>query len=105
RSRAYAMVSVSYAVFLLLFVLVLCVVFDMELEGVMLAQLAAASVSLLISLWLLRSSYRLTMDISRLKEMLRFSAPLVPAGVAVFSGLYFNRFALSYYESLESVGV
>lgn len=105
RSRAYAMVSVSYAVFLLLFVLVLCVVFDMELEGVMLAQLAAASVSLLISLWLLRSSYRLTMDIARLKEMLKFSAPLVPAGVAVFSGLYFNRFALSYYESLESVGV
>ena len=41
---------------------------------------------------------------NQLRAMLRFSAPLVPAGLAVFISLYINRFALNHFGSLEDVG-
>lgn len=105
RSKAYALVSFCYALLMLVFASLLCLVLKMGLEGVMLAQLMAAGCSALLSLWLLRATFGLTFDIGQLKAMLRFSAPLVPAGLAVFLSLYINRFALSHFASLEEVGL
>lgn len=104
RSKAYAVVSFAYALLTLLFAATFCVLLDMRLEGVMLAQLLAASCSGLLSIWLLRGTFTLSFDGRLLAMMLRFSAPLVPAGLAVFVSLYINRFALNHFGSLEDVG-
>lgn len=104
RSRAYALISVAYALFTLLFTLVFCMWLRLELLGVMLAQLLAALLAGLLCLWLLRKTFGWMFDMNLLRAMLRFSAPLVPAGFAVFISLYVNRFALSQLASLESVG-
>lgn len=104
RSKAYAVASVAYALFTLLFALVFCLWLDLGLVGVMLAQLLAATVASLLCLWLLRHTFGWLFDASQLRAMLRFSAPLVPAGLAVFISLYINRFALNHFGSLQDVG-
>lgn len=105
RSKAYALVSFAYALLTLLFAALFCLLLEMGLEGVMLAQLLAASCSVCLCLWLLRGTFGFCFDGQQLAAMLRFSAPLVPAGLAVFVSLYINRFALSYFGSLEEVGL
>lgn len=104
RSKAYAIASVAYALFTLLFALVFCLWLDLGLVGVMLAQLLAATVASLLCLWLLRHTFGWMFDARQLRAMLRFSAPLVPAGLAVFISLYINRFALNHFGSLQDVG-
>src|SRR5690606_23679706 len=84
RSLAYAMVSLVYALLTLGFSAWLCLGLGWKLEGVMLAQLLAAGFALLVSAWLLRRTYGWVFDVARLASMLRFSVPLVPAGLAVF---------------------
>lgn len=104
RSNAYALVSVAYALFTLLFALLFCVWLGLGLVGVMLAQLLAALLVVLLCLWLLRRTLGWLFDVNQLRVMLRFSMPLVPAGLAVFVSLYINRFALNHFGSLEDVG-
>ena len=105
RSKAYAAASVAYAFFTLLFATILCLPLGLGLIGVMVAQLLAAVVAALLCLWLLRHTFDWVFDLRQLRDMLRFSAPLVPAGLAVFISLYINRFALIHFGSLEDVGL
>jgi O-antigen/teichoic acid export membrane protein len=104
RSREYALISIAYALLTLISASVFCIWQDMGLRGVMLAQLFAALLTVLLSLWLLRRTFGLEFDANKLLGMLRFSSPLVPAGLAVFISLYLNRFALNHFGSLEDVG-
>lgn len=105
RSKAYAMVSFGYALMTLAFAVVFCLLLGQGLEGVMLGQLLAALCSTLICLWLLRTTFGFSFDVERLLAMLKFSMPLVPAGLAVFVSLYINRVALMHFGSLEDVGL
>lgn len=105
RSKDYALVSVLYALLTLLLALFFCQYFDLKLFGVLLAQFLAALIAIFCSLWLLRQTFGWQFDERQLIVMLRFSAPLVPAGLAVFISLYFNRFALNHYGSLQDVGL
>ncbi|MBA4287959.1 MAG: hypothetical protein C0439_03130 [Pseudomonas sp.] len=105
RSREFAFISLGYAVLTLVFALGFCVLLDWGLEGVLLAQIAATLICLLVALWRLRSSFRPVFDTDALQRMLAFSLPLVPSGVAIFTSLYINRFALLQYASIEEVGL
>jgi len=105
RSKDYTLVSLGCAVLTLTFSILFCLGYDQGLIGVMLAQLLAVSVMSVIGLWLLRGSFGGILDFSDLVSMLRFSVPLVPAGLAVFISLYINRFALNNFGSLADVGL
>jgi len=71
----------------------------------MLSQMLAACCAALLSWWLLRRSFTWSFDVRSLRRMLAFSAPLVPAGLAIFISLYVNRVALSHFASLDEVGL
>ncbi|MBU1281936.1 MAG: oligosaccharide flippase family protein [Gammaproteobacteria bacterium] len=105
RSREFAVISLGYALLTLGFALLFCLVLDLGLEGVLLAQIAATLIGLLAALWRLRSSFRPAFDVEALQKMLVFSLPLVPSGIAIFTSLYINRFALIQYASIEEVGI
>lgn len=105
RSQSYAVASLVYAVGVLVFALLFCVVLGLGLEGVMLGQLLAVMVASVFSWYLLRNSFCCQLDFSLLKKMLLFSAPLVPAGLATFISLYMNRVALSHYSTLQELGL
>lgn len=105
RSRAYAAVNFGYAMLTLLFAIIFCLILKMSLEGILLGQLLAATVCSLASYILLRKSFRIDFDVASLKQMLKFSLPLVPSGLAIFTSLYVSRFALNHFCTMEDVGV
>ncbi|MCP1621162.1 O-antigen/teichoic acid export membrane protein [Pseudomonas sp. SLBN-26] len=105
RSKSYALVSFLFASGTLIFSVIFCLLFDLALSGVILAQLVSAGGATLLSLWLLRGTFGLLFDRGLLKAMLTFSIPLVPAGVAVFVSLYINRFFLGYFGTLDDIGI
>lgn len=105
RSKAYALVNFGSALLTLLLTAWLGLVLQMGLSGVMLAQFLAQVLAALLGFWLLRNGFGLLFTIAQLRAMLRFSLPLVPAGLAVFISLYLNRFALKEFTSLEEVGL
>lgn len=105
RSSEFALVSLAYALLTLGFAVLFCLVLHWGLEGVLLAQIAATLISLLLALWRLRASFRMAFDGHALRAMLAFSLPLVPSGIAIFTSLYINRFALIQYATMEEVGI
>ena len=105
RSSEFALVSLAYALLTLGFAVLFCLVLNWGLEGVLLAQIAATLISLLVALWRLRASFRMAFDGHTLRAMLVFSLPLVPSGIAIFTSLYINRFALIQYATMEVVGI
>lgn len=105
RSPEFAAISLAYAVLTLGFALLFCLALEMGLKGVLLAQIVATLACLLVSLWRLKGSFRLSFDAAALRTMLAFSLPLVPSGVAIFTSLYINRFALIQFASIEEVGI
>ena len=52
-----------------------------------------------------RSVYRLQLNIPILKEMLRFSWPLVPSGIGIFISMYTDRLVIKEMLSLHELGV
>lgn len=105
RSKEYAAVSLIYSLLLLGFTALATLVFNRGLMGVITAQVAASFLGTLLCMGRLRHSFFLTFDYTVLKNLLRFSIPLVPAGLAVFINLYINRFALNHFGSLSDVGL
>ena len=103
RPYAYAGVSVLYAGLTLAFGAALAV--RAGLQGVLWGQAAAAAVASVVSIVLLRRGLALTFDGKRLARMLKFSLPLVPAGLAVFFSFYLNRLMLNAFSSLDQVAV
>jgi O-antigen/teichoic acid export membrane protein len=104
RPRAYAAVSVLYALLTLALVAAFALGRGAGLEGVLWAQFAAAALCTALSLWWLRGTLSLVLHRADLAEMLRFSLPLVPAGIAVFASFYINRLMLNALATLDDVG-
>jgi O-antigen/teichoic acid export membrane protein len=75
------------------------------LQGVLYGSLAGVLLGATYGLWCLRGSYRLRFSGTQLREMLAFSVPLVPAGVAFFITQYSDRFMISRFLSLRQVGI
>lgn len=104
RPRAYAAVGVLYALLTPAFVALFAWGLGAGLQGVLWAQFVAAGLSTGLSLWWLRGTLSLGLHRADLAEMLRFSLPLVPAGVAVFASFYINRLMLNALATLDDVG-
>jgi O-antigen/teichoic acid export membrane protein len=105
KSWDYAVVSLIHAVSSLGGSIGLGMIVDPAIDGVVLGQLLGASVAVLVGGWRLRASITRVFDISKLKEMLQFSLPLVPASMSLFVGLYASRIILNSVASLEEVGL
>lgn len=75
------------------------------LEGLLLGMMTGSVTGVAYGLWHLRNSFRLRFNASRLKEMLIFSAPLVPSGIAVFISNYIDRLMINHYLSIDEVGL
>jgi O-antigen/teichoic acid export membrane protein len=73
--------------------------------GVIYGQLTGNFVGAATALYFARRSYQLTFDWDKCKEMLRFSAPLVPSSVGVFITLYIDRIAIKQMMTIADVGL
>jgi O-antigen/teichoic acid export membrane protein len=74
-------------------------------EAIYHGQLAGAASASVVAWWFARRSYGFRFSLSRCAEMLRFSLPLVPSGIAVFLSLYVDRICIRELLTLEDVGL
>ncbi|HQI28818.1 MAG TPA: oligosaccharide flippase family protein [Sedimentisphaerales bacterium] len=87
-------------------IVVLVVVCDRGLSGLFAAQLIASVLAAFVAIVLLRSSVSpLAFSWPRLKGMLRFGLPLVPAAIAFWLMTSANRFILNVYCDAHEVGL
>jgi O-antigen/teichoic acid export membrane protein len=105
RSKTYAVASLSYALMTLVLSAILCLWMDMGLTGIILSQAISALITSFFCWQLLKETLGFTFDYTKLRTMISFSAPLVPAGLAVFISLYVNRYALLHFASLADIGI
>jgi O-antigen/teichoic acid export membrane protein len=105
RPRAFAIAGVCYSVMVLGGLAVLVSAKAASAAGVLWVQCASAGAVAIACAWALRRDVTWAVDRGELREMLRFSLPLVPAGVAVFATLNLHRFVLNSMSTLEEVGL
>lgn len=105
RSREYsvfasvfALLSISTAAYLALYL-------DTGISGVLWGQAGSAALVGTGAILRLRGSWRIAFDPEALSAMLRFSLPLVPASLAVFTSLYVSRWSLNGFATTHDVGI
>jgi O-antigen/teichoic acid export membrane protein len=87
------------------FSVLLVVVLGLGIFGVILGQLVGTIVATTLGLWLSRHFYGPAFDMAALRDMLRFSVPLVPSGIGVLVTLYVDRAAIRALMTLADVGL
>jgi O-antigen/teichoic acid export membrane protein len=75
------------------------------ISGALIAQTVGSLVGTAYAVFAARGVYRLGVDIPKLREMLRFSSPLVFSSVGVWLALYVDRVMISRLLGIEAVGV
>lgn len=105
RSKDFAIVSLIVALTTAGIAIYLTLYKPLGLEGFMLGMLSGVVCGFMYSLWHLRNTFKAVFNIRLLAEMLKFSAPLVPSGIAVFLTTYIDRLMINHYLTLADVGI
>jgi O-antigen/teichoic acid export membrane protein len=103
--RAYAIASLINTFVTIGSTIALVLIAHLGVVGVLWGQFIGNSVGAGLALYFARHSFRFTFDAAKLKEMLRFSIPLVPSGIGVFIALFIDRIAIKQLMSIADVGV
>lgn len=105
RTAEYVLISLVFAFLTLALSIGLGLLVDPPLLGVVLGQALGAGIAVGLGGFGLRRSFALSIDPSRLRELLGFSLPLVPASVALFLSVYASRLILNALSTLTDVGL
>jgi O-antigen/teichoic acid export membrane protein len=105
RPRAYALVGIAYSLLVLAGMAALVALQRADVAGVLWLQAAAAATVTMASAWALRRDIGWRLERAELREMLSYSLPLVPAGMAIFATLHLHRYLLGALGTLDEVGL
>lgn len=104
NSIGYAIVSVFYATSNLASAFVFGIIYDLGLTAILYSMVISVLIASMLGLFLLRKSFGFVFKLNLLKQLLKFSTPLVPASMLIFVSLYIDRYMINTLLSLESVG-
>lgn len=105
RPRAFAFVSVVTATVTTCSSAILVLGFDTGVLGAIIGQAIGFGTGAAFAFWLSHDLYRLTFDSQKLRRMLAYSVPLVPASVGVFINGYADRLAIRSRLTIADLGV
>jgi O-antigen/teichoic acid export membrane protein len=105
RPRAFSTVSVVTATVNTGSSALLVLVFHYGVTGALTGQLAGCAAGATAALYLARRFYIRRFNTHKLRRMLAFSVPLIPASVSVFLNAYADRIAIRSRLTLTDVGV
>lgn len=94
----FSLVTIGLSVLFVLFL-------DYGVVGVLLGQIGGGLLGAVLGLYYSRASYRLRFDSRRLKSMLKFSLPLVPASFFVFAITIISRLSIKELLTLNDLGL
>ena len=105
RSLQYAQVSLVVAFSTAGMAVFLTYGLHWGLLGLLSGMAFGAILGVVMSLYLLRQTFRFQLDAQKLKEMLVFSSPLVISGIAVIISTYIDRIMINHFLSVSDVGL
>lgn len=105
NSRRYAETSLLVTFTTAASVIWFAYICELGLRGFLWGMALGPALGILYGIFWLRHSIALTFDKNRLRDMLRFSVPLVPAGLAVWGSGYIDRMMINHFLSLNEVGL
>jgi len=105
RPGDFVAISLIYSFLTLGLAVGLALLWPVPLEGAVIGQAAGAAAAVLWGAWRLRQHLWAGFDWPRLREMLLFAAPLVPAALSVALISYASRIILNDLGTLADVGV
>lgn len=105
KSKTYAIQSIILLISTAAASIYLTYVLNWGVKGVVLGQVFGFVCSTLFGFTSLRNTYFFTFNIRKLREMLIFSAPLVPASMAVFFMNYSDRLMINHFFSVDELGL
>jgi O-antigen/teichoic acid export membrane protein len=105
RSRHYAIVSLVMAFVTAGVSVWLAFVLKWGLLGLLVGMVVGCLVATALGFWWLRNSFRFRFSFPQLREMLKFSTPLVFSGIAVWVCLYVDRMMINHFLSINEVGL
>lgn len=105
RSKAFAAFNLVYTLITAGLSIWLAYFENLGLVGLMWGLVGGAAITVFLGAWQLRKSFRRQFEKGLLLEMLQFSAPLVPASIAVWISSYVDRVMINHFLSLEDVGL
>ncbi len=86
-------------------IVVFVIAFKWGIAGILAAKIVSIVVALPIYLYLGRKYWRFSFDFGLLKNMLKFSLPLIPAGAALWGINTLNRSFMLHYLSFDQIGL
>ena len=105
RQGEFVAVTMIYSITTLALSIGLALAWPAPLAGVVIGQALGGGAAVLWAVWRLRQILWLAPEAARLRELLRFSLPLVPAVLSVLLILYASRIVLNDTGTLADVGV
>jgi O-antigen/teichoic acid export membrane protein len=105
RPRAFAAATMVNVILTMLPAGLLVLVVHLGVKGALLGQLFGSTAALICVAVMTRGTFTFRFSLTRCKEMLRLSTPLVPSSVGVFLNLYADRLIIRHSKSLADVGV
>lgn len=78
---------------------------SLGLLGLITGMLFGTLSGLVFAFWNLRKTFRFSFNFKSLKEMLLFSAPLVPSGISIFISRYIDRIIIRHFLTIEDLGI
>jgi len=107
KAKQAASIAMIYTLVTGATAVILLVIYSFGIKSMLLGQLSGSLLGLGVGLIYCHKGIkiRFTFDVSKLKEMLHFSTPLVFSSVGVYLGMFIDRWMLAKWLSLEEVGV
>lgn len=104
-SRQFAISSFISTVLTAVTVVFCILVLKTGVIGVFYGQIVGALLGVLVTWSFTRRALRLTFDSQKLKKMILFGLPVVPAMVGEFFSMYIDRLAIKNFLSMSDVGI
>ena len=105
KSIQYASLSISTSVLSIIFAIYLAIFMDQGLTGIIIGQCLGNTLGVIVGLYFQRKVFFNGFSLKYLWQMLSFSLPLVPAGLAIFFSNYLDRFMINQMVGLEAVAI
>ncbi len=105
RSTSYSILSAAAVVVRVSLIIFFVLSLKWGISGIFAAGLLSSALFLVINFSVARRYFSLTFSTKRLKELLQFGVPLVPYGITVYLIQNSDRYFLSYFSTLEQVGL
>jgi O-antigen/teichoic acid export membrane protein len=105
KSKLFAAVSILFVLVSSASTVCLLVYFRTGVAGYFMGSVIGYAVAIMLSWYFSRENYQFIFDWTKFKEMLSFSAPLIPSSMGVIILLYIDRIAIKSLMSLEYVGI